>query len=548
MWCLSSAVLLPSASCSGSSGGPSAPPAPASAGAAYGGEAIPKAFVRRRGASLVVGEADQPIRLQGICFGNQVWGNPAAAPLTHHAEVDLDRVRDMGMNAVRFYLNDALVSSGAAWDWIDVNVAWAKARGVYLILNMHVPPGGFQSLGEGAALWNDPANRDRLRSEWRQIAERYRNEPAIAGYDLLNEPIVPTSADQWRDLASALVREIRSVDTNHLVFIERLNGVKGKWETYGALNFLALADAGIVHEFHFYSPIEYTHQLAPWTSFGEGGRYPDPGVLTLPSDIAWKATTGSDPALPAGDSGWTYHQGVKWKAEDESIIVGKPVFASDNNAGTAWFDDFVVLEYDESGRVAREIARQNPASAAGWSFWANNGQGRMLVADEGHGDRASIAISGTTDWANAANNDLRFEIVRGRYYQVNGWMKGAAASAGNGSRIRLDFETSPSGGRPMRRDRDGLAALLAPYVAWGKANGVPLYLGEMGLHRPCFEGGRGGLRWAEDMVGLVQQAGVHFTWHAYHESAFGLYRNDSGLPDPAQANDGLIALFRRRLP
>ena len=27
-----------------------------------------------------------------------------------------------------------------------------------------------------------------------------------------------------------------------------------------------------------------------------------------------------------------------------------------------------------------------------------------------------------------------------------------------------------------------------------------------------------------------------------------LYRNDAGLPDPSQANDGLIALFRRTLP
>jgi endoglucanase len=172
----------------------------------------------------------------------------------------------------------------------------------------------------------------------------------------------------------------------------------------------------------------------------------------------------------------------------------------------------------------------------------------MFVADEGHGDRASIAITGTTDWANAANNGLRFEVVRGRHYQINGWMKGVSSQSGNGSRLRLDFESSPSGARPMRRDKDGMAALLAPYVAWGRAQGAPLYVGEIGLNRACFEGGRGGLRWAEDMVDLMQQNGLHFTWHAYHESAFGLYRNDTGLPDPSQANDGLIALFRRKLP
>jgi endoglucanase len=432
---------------------------------------VPKAFVRRRGASLVVGPEDREIRLQGVCFGNDVWGNPSSAPATHHSEVDLDRVRDMGMNAVRFYLNDNLLLSGAAWDWIDRNVAWARARGVFLVLNMHVPPGGFQSLGEGTALWTVPSNQDRLRGQWRQIAERYRDEPAI----------------------------------------------------------------------------EYTHQLAPWTSFGEGGRYPDPGILQVPSDVTWKTTTGSDPALPPGDSGWTYYEGVRLKATDASIIVGKPVFASDKNAGTAYFDDFTALEFDETGRVARQVARMNVGSADGWSFWANNGAGRMFLADEGHGDRASIAISGTTDWANATHDGLRFEVVTGRTYQISGWMKGVNASAGNGSRLRLDFETSPSGGRPMRRDKDGLASLLAPYVAWGRAQGVPLYVGELGLYRVCFEEGRGGLGWAEDMVDLLQANGLHFTWHAYHEGAFGLYRNDGGLPDPAHANDPLIALFRRKL-
>ena len=63
---------------------------------------------------------------------------------------------------------------------------------------------------------------------------------------------------------------VRSVDTNHLIVVERLNGVKDKWETYGQLNLLSLAAAGVVHEFQVYSPIEYTHQLASWTSFGEG--------------------------------------------------------------------------------------------------------------------------------------------------------------------------------------------------------------------------------------------------------------------------------------
>jgi len=40
----------------------------------------------------------------------------------------------------------------AGWDWLDLNVQWAKAHGIHLIFNMHVPQGGFQSNGAGGRL------------------------------------------------------------------------------------------------------------------------------------------------------------------------------------------------------------------------------------------------------------------------------------------------------------------------------------------------------------------------------------------------------------
>jgi endoglucanase len=367
----------------------------------------------------------------------------------------------------------------------------------------------------------------------------------IAGYDLVNEPIVPDSIDQWQALAESLVREIRSVDTTHLIFVERLNGVAGQWETYGRLNFLELTDAGIVHELHFYSPIEYTHQNTSWTDFGDGGSYPDPNRLAVPADLTWSTTTDDNPSLPTGDSGWRYYEGVRFRVDDPTIIVAKPVVGSDLNAGTAYFDDFHVTEYDEGGR-ARDLLHLDVASLDGWSYWSNDGSGQMLLAAEGHGDGASIAIQGTTDWANAANNALRFPVVTGRSYQISGWMKGRSVT-GSGARLRIDFESSPSGAPLYRRDKAYLQSLLAPYVAWGAARGVPLYVGELGLYRDCYESGKGGLRWAEDVIDILQANGLHFTWHAYHEGSFGIYQNDTGLPDPAQANDGLIALFRRKL-
>ena len=112
---------------------PSHPPAPA----AMDDPATRRGFLRRDGERIVDGTG-QPVRLRGVAFGNQVWGSKAL-PLTHHGEVDFQRVRDMNMNAVRFYMfygtfeDDAApgVYKDAGWRWLDDNVGWARRHGAF---------------------------------------------------------------------------------------------------------------------------------------------------------------------------------------------------------------------------------------------------------------------------------------------------------------------------------------------------------------------------------------------------------------------------------
>src|SRR5262249_33591811 len=146
-------------------------------------------FLSVRG-TAIVGRDGDPVFLKGISLGNEVWTN-AALP-DDHAEIDFQRLAAMGANSTRFLLNyrtfedDATpgVYKASGWGWIDQNIAWARANGISLILNMHVPPGGFQSNGEGGALWTDTSNQDRLMALWTAIAARYAGEPVIAGFGL----------------------------------------------------------------------------------------------------------------------------------------------------------------------------------------------------------------------------------------------------------------------------------------------------------------------------------------------------------------------------
>jgi endoglucanase len=148
----------------------------------------PAAYVRASGTSLVIGPGDRRIFLRGVCFGNQVWGNPTLPPTTHHSEADFRLLRDNNLNTVRFYLNYGLFEDDAqpnvykktGFDWLDQNIAWAEKYDIYLILNMNIAQG---TTPAGTDLWENPESRRRLAALWKAIADHCKDKTRVAAYD-----------------------------------------------------------------------------------------------------------------------------------------------------------------------------------------------------------------------------------------------------------------------------------------------------------------------------------------------------------------------------
>jgi endoglucanase len=522
-----------------------ASPAPPSTAAA--------AVLRVRGTDIVDGKG-RPVLLRGVAFGNEVWGN-VRLPRRHHDEADYQRIAAMGMNTVRFYLNYRTFEADAApgqyladgWQWLDDNIAWAKKHGVYLILNMHVPPGGFQSMGAGKALWDKPEAQERLIKLWVAIAAHCKGEAAVGGYDLLNEPVTTRSKGQWHDLAGRLAVAIRATDPDHMLFVERVNAVAGEWAEDDDRNFFKIDDPNTVYEFHFYKPFHFTHQKASWVGFtAENVRYPDPAR----AEIEWflldrRGGTESSPKLPPGDSPWTFYPGAPFKVDDPSIVVGKPMLVVKSNSGRAYFDDLTLEQLDGGGKVKRVVWQKNLTGIRGWYFWNKSGKGGSVPASEGHGDSASIVSAGTVGDANLGSDVLRFRTEPGATYRLSGWMRGEKVPPEAVCQIRLDFFSARA---PVHdSDKRFVEQEIDAYLAWGKKHKVPLYLGEWGTIKFSFDGDLGGLRWVSDMLDILAARRLSHTYHAYHEDSFGLYRGSGALPEPARSNPALIGLFTERL-
>lgn len=514
-------------------------------------------FIQREGQGLIDGEGN-PFTFKGIAFGNQVWDNDKIPSNFHHRAIDFKRVKDMGFNSVRFYLNYRWFEDNrtpfqykeSGWTWLDKNISWAKQNDISLVLNMHVPQGGFQSQGQGDALWNRPKNQERLTALWKTIANRYKNETTIAGYGLVNEPIVVGSKQRWQTLAQNIANNIRQVNQNHLLFVEQVLGVKKSntidYSGTPDQKFIKINDPNTIYEFHFYDPYEFTHQRFDWAFQGDGGKYPDYDRIENKSDLKWYTGTFNNPRLEVGDTNWQYFKGEKYEVTNAKIKATLPALVAENIGvnGQVSFDDVVIKEFNPSGELTRTF-NFDTNRLDDWGFWSLNGTGKAGTSTAGHNDAAALTITGTTADSNISNYNQPIITKQGYSYQVSGWMKGDNVTADANAQIRLDLYTST---KPLQvRDKKFLNQLLQPYINWGKKNGVPLYLGEFGAGRPTFENNKGGLAWVNDVLDIALKNNLSFNYHTYHEDSFGLNPGYGELIDPSLVNKPLKNLFMAKL-
>ena len=123
-------------------------------------------------------------------------------------------------------------------------------------------------------------------------------------------PSPSANRQQWQDLAARLLAAIRSVDTNHIVFVERPIAVAGDFNPDADMDLFAVDDANVVYEFHFYDPPDYAFQLQPWNNTPDGGAYPDPTRIAGITEQWINLATFDAPAAPTGTSDSTHYDGT----------------------------------------------------------------------------------------------------------------------------------------------------------------------------------------------------------------------------------------------
>jgi len=233
----------------------------------------------------IVDENGSTVILRGVVvnqLGEYFQANPDIKPTVELIEKDFQDMAAIGVNAVRLVITWSTIEPEPDvynieyLERIKQAVEWARNNSIYVILDMHQDAWGMyiatpadmkcawpttHNVGwDGAPEWatitdgknpcmiihrefspavyrawtsfwtNRNGVRDHLVNTWAFLAEAFKDDPAVAGYDLLNEPnwgenILATVLKHKPDFYADCVKAIRQAETaghNKLIFFEPL--------------------------------------------------------------------------------------------------------------------------------------------------------------------------------------------------------------------------------------------------------------------------------------------------------------------------------------
>ena len=180
---------------------------------------------------------------------------------------DILKLKELGMSVIRVpftYMNFYEKNDQGQWklkpnaftrlDWI---IEQCSEQGIYTILDLH---GAFGSQNgqdhsgevidkvEDVTFYKDPNLKYLTLELWKEVAIRYRKNPAVAGYDILNEPgeKAGTTKEYHWDYYNQIYKIIRAVDPDHIIIMEAC------WTALDLPQPSKYGWQNVVYEFHHY--------------------------------------------------------------------------------------------------------------------------------------------------------------------------------------------------------------------------------------------------------------------------------------------------------
>lgn len=314
-------------------------------------------------------------------------------------EEDVEAIAAEGFDHVRLPMSHRLLADGQGrpiadgYELIDRLVGWCRRSGLRVVLDLHAAPGGQtgtnidDSSGRPDLFVLGEPFRARTVELWAAIARRYADEPVIAAYDLLNEPLPPGHgrfAPALAHLYQEITAAIRAVDADHLITYEGTH-----WSTDWSI-FSERPDPNSMLQFHKYWSAPDRESIAPYLRardrlglpiyMGEGGENAPPWLqcafgLYDREAISWNVWPWKK--LGTWSSPYSVQPPDRW-AEVVAYASGVGERPSRQAAGDAFeqlLDGFSIARCERRGDVLGALFRRAPVRLAAEAFAASGSHG-----------------------------------------------------------------------------------------------------------------------------------------------------------------------------
>jgi len=183
------------------------------------------------------------------------WSDPAKARFKPEY---FKKIHDAGFSTVRIVLNafshmDQYYGLESGYlERIDLMVNAALEQGLTVILDEH----DFVDCPKDVV-----SCTQKLNAFWAAVAPRYKNASAKVIFELMNEPNGAFTPELWNAQIKQTLPVIRASNPTRNVIIG-----PASWNSFAMLDKLELpvVDRHIIVTFHYYAPMEFTHQGSPW--------------------------------------------------------------------------------------------------------------------------------------------------------------------------------------------------------------------------------------------------------------------------------------------
>ncbi len=413
--------------------------------------------------------------------------------------------------------NQNMIPDAPAMKWLSEQVKLASQNQLSVIINLDEQSIELNS-SSSIVYWQDIRTQSNFLRIWSFITKSYKNNPTVIGYNILPNYEKGINTKKYSFILSTANKSIRDIDTNHILFI---NGA----ELFTQNEELKLSiNKNIVLLYSLFDPIEFTQQKTAWAVSKSSEKYPNYKKVSFPADLNYHSATWGDSTYFSGSRDMTNYKEVKQLINDSTIVAAIPVIEASNIGlqGEVIIQALIVTEYDANGKNIGQTTIE-PGALKDITFDTEGKMSQYKIRLNYTFDQRDVfQILATEGKGVLYLNDAKFVVQQGHYYSISGYIKPYLTNLDSKVRLSLHFLKSPSGLKPVGRDKQLLINIIKKHKKTATKLDVPVMIGQCGIYNTALKTSSSAISYIKDLKEVIQTQQISFNLLSYNGDGYGL--------------------------